>query len=141
MERLGRYEILEELGRGAMGRVYRARDPQIDRVVALKTVTLADIDPAMEGGFRQRFFREAKAAGRLSHAGIVTIFDAGEDPESKTPFIVMEYIEGTTLEVLGRERRLPRQRRSSSSSRWPRPSTTPIGKASSTATSSRPTSS
>ena len=109
MERLGRYEILEELGRGAMGRVYRARDPQIDRVVALKTVTLADIDPAMEGGFRQRFFREAKAAGRLSHAGIVTIFDAGEDPESKTPFIVMEYIEGTTLEVLGREKRLPRQ--------------------------------
>jgi len=109
MEHLGRYEILEELGRGAMGRVYRARDPQIDRVVALKTVTLADIDPALEDDFRQRFFREAKAAGRLSHSGIVTIFDAGEDPESKTPFIVMEYIEGTTLELLGQEKRLPRQ--------------------------------
>lgn len=110
MERLGRYEVLEELGHGAMGRVYRGRAPQIDRIVALKTIDIAALDPAVEEEFRQRFFREAQAAGRLSHPGIVTIYDAGEDPASQTPFIVMENIEGQTLEELGRGERLPRER-------------------------------
>ena len=107
MERLGRYEIIAELGRGAMGTVYRARDPKIDRIVALKTITVAGIAPADEEEYRQRFFREAQAAGKLSHGGLVTIFDVGEDEKSKTPFIVMEFIEGKTLEELGRGERLP----------------------------------
>jgi len=107
MERLGRYEIIAELGRGAMGTVYRARDPKIDRIVALKTITVAGIGPADEEEYRQRFFREAQAAGKLSHGGLVTIFDVGEDEKSKTPFIVMEFIEGKTLEELGRGERLP----------------------------------
>jgi serine/threonine-protein kinase len=107
MERLGRYEIIAELGHGAMGTVYRARDPKIDRVVALKTITVAGISPADEEEYRQRFFREAQAAGKLSHGGLVTIFDVGEDEKSKTPFIVMEFIEGKTLEELGRGERLP----------------------------------
>jgi len=107
MERLGRYEIIAELGRGAMGTVYRARDPKIDRIVALKTITVAGVRPADEEEYRQRFFREAQAAGKLSHSGLVTIFDVGEDEKSKTPFIVMEFIEGKTLEELGRGERLP----------------------------------
>lgn len=107
MQKLGRYEILDELGRGAMGHVFRARDPEIDRVVALKTFALGGIDDELEAEFRQRFFREAKAAGKLLHPGIVTIFDVGEDAETKTPFIVMEYIEGRSLEAMGRQRRVP----------------------------------
>lgn len=109
MKKLGRYEIIEELGRGAMGRVYRARDPQIDRVVALKTFTLTEIDESIDNDFRERFFREAKAAGKLLHPGIVTIFDVGEDPDTKTPFIVMELIEGRSLEEIGRENRPSRE--------------------------------
>ncbi len=107
MESLGRYQIQQELGRGAMGTVYRAYDPKIDRVVALKTITLSGIDAAGEADFRRRFVREAQAAGKLSHGGIVTIYDVGEDEKTRTPFIVMEYIEGTTMEELGRGERLP----------------------------------
>ncbi len=109
MERLGRYEIEAEIGRGAMGRVYRARDPQIDRVVAVKTVTLGGIEPTLEEDFRQRFFREARAAGRLAHGNIVAVYDAGEDAETRNPYIVMEYVEGTGLEKLGREKKLGRE--------------------------------
>ncbi len=109
MERLGRYEIEAEIGRGAMGRVYRARDPQIDRVVAVKTVTLGGIEPTLEEDFRQRFFREARAAGRLAHGNIVAVYDAGEDAETRNPYIVMEYVEGTGLEKLGREKKLARE--------------------------------
>src|SRR5574341_282797 len=89
MKRLGRYEILEELGHGAMGTVYRARDPKIDRIVALKTITVVGISGAEEEEYRQRFFREAQAAGKLSHGGLVTIYDVGEDEGTRTPFIVM----------------------------------------------------
>ena len=73
MDRLGRYEILEELGRGAMGQVFRGRDPQIDRMVAIKTINVAALDPAIIDEFRQRFIREAQAAGKLSHPGIVAV--------------------------------------------------------------------
>lgn len=100
MERVGRYEILEELGHGAMGRVYRARDPKINRIVALKTISIVASTPAEEEEFRERFFREAQAAGALSHPGIVTIFDVGEDEASNTPYTVMEFIEGKTLAEL-----------------------------------------
>jgi serine/threonine-protein kinase len=107
MERLGRYDIQSKLGQGAMGTVYRAHDPRIDRVVALKTITIAGLSGAAEEEFRKRFFREAQAAGKLSHPGIVTIHDVGEDDTTKTPFIVMEFIEGVTLDALGGAERLP----------------------------------
>jgi serine/threonine protein kinase len=94
---IGRYEILGEIGRGAMGVVYKARDPQIDRTVAIKTISLFDLEPADDQEFRERFQQEARTAGRLSHPGIVAIFDVGSDPETNTPYIVMEYIAGSSL--------------------------------------------
>src|ERR1700731_4427157 len=99
-ERFGRYEILTELGRGAMGIVYKARDPKINRVVALKTFSLAGQPPEEELEYRERFFREAEAAGRLSHPGIVTVFDVGEEPETHCPYIVMEFVAGQSLDKL-----------------------------------------
>ena len=99
-ERFGRYEILSELGRGAMGVVYKARDPKINRVVAVKTVSLAGQTPEEESEYRERFFREAEAAGRLSHPGIVTIFDVGEELETRVPYIVMEFVGGQSLDKL-----------------------------------------
>jgi serine/threonine protein kinase len=97
-DRFGRYEILAELGRGAMGIVYKARDPKINRVVAVKTISLAGQPPQEELEYRERFFREAEAAGRLSHPGIVTIFDVGEEPETHAPYIVMEFVAGQSLD-------------------------------------------
>jgi serine/threonine-protein kinase len=97
MQQLGRYEILAELGRGAMGTVFRARDPRIDRTVAIKTIAVPRVDAKAMEDYRQRFFREARAAGRLSHPGIVTIYDVGEDEPTQTPYIVMEYVDGRTL--------------------------------------------
>ncbi|MBV8475844.1 MAG: serine/threonine protein kinase, partial [Acidobacteria bacterium] len=95
---VGRYELLDELGRGAMGVVYKARDPKIDRLVAIKTISIFAHTPEEDHGFRERLFTEAKAAGRLSHPGIVTIYDVGEDPETLNPYIVMEYVAGDSLE-------------------------------------------
>ncbi|MBI2563135.1 MAG: serine/threonine protein kinase, partial [candidate division NC10 bacterium] len=107
MERLGRYELLEELGRGAMGVVYRARDPRIDRLVAIKVIAPVEgLDPAQIQQRRERFQREARAAGRLAHPNIVTVHDVGE--EAGRAFLVMELIEGQTLaEVLRTRRPLP----------------------------------
>jgi len=99
-ERFGRYEILTELGRGAMGIVYKAWDPKINRVVAVKTFSLAGQPPEEEQEYRERFFREAEAAGRLSHPGIVTVFDVGEEPETRAPYIVMEFVAGQSLDKL-----------------------------------------
>jgi len=108
IKRLGRYEIVGELGRGAMGVVYKARDPQIDRLVALKTVSLLGLEPEQEQEFRERFCFEAKAAGRLHHPSIVTIFDVGEEPESREPYIVLEYVVGESLNrILARQKKLP----------------------------------
>jgi len=98
VQRFGRYEVLDPLGRGAMGVVYRARDPQIGRIVAIKSVSLAGQTSEMQREYRERFRREAEAAGRVSHPGIVTIFDVGEEPETHTPYIVMEYVKGKSLE-------------------------------------------
>lgn len=80
-----------------MGAVFRARDPKIDRTVAIKTIAVLQPDSSSAEQYRQRFFREAQAAGRLSHPGIVTIYDVDEDPATQTPFIVMEYADGLTL--------------------------------------------
>ena len=96
MERIGRYEIVSELGRGAMGVVYRARDPKIGREVAVKTIRLGNhADPSEIGDLRLRLFREAQSAGRLSHPGIVTIFDV--DEKDGLTFITMELVEGEQL--------------------------------------------
>ncbi len=93
--RFGKYEILEELGRGGMGIVYKARDPVIGRLVALKTLTSSlAADPDM----LKRFYREAQAAGRLQHPNIITIFDMG-DAEGR-PFIAMSFLEGESLEKM-----------------------------------------
>lgn len=100
---IGRYQIESELGRGAMGAVFRAKDPRIERTVALKTIAVLGATPDQEGDFRKRFFREAQAAGRMSHPGIVTIFDAGEDEVTHTPYIAMEYVAGKTLEHFASE--------------------------------------
>jgi len=102
---LGRYEILAELGRGAMGIVYRARDPIIDRVVALKTIDLALTGAAL-ASFEERFFQEARSAGRLNHPNIVTIYDAGK--ADGVAYIAMEFLEGTSLrEILDEQPPLP----------------------------------
>jgi len=107
-KKFGRYEILGELGRGAMGVVYKARDPQIDRLVALKTVSLRGQDPDDAAEFRQRFINEAQLAGRLHHPGIVSVFDVGEEETSGEPYIVLEYVAGQALnKVIGREKKLP----------------------------------
>ena len=95
-ERLGRYHILHELGKGAMGIVYRARDPMINREVALKAIPLAaEFEGHELEEARTKFFREAEMAGRLSHPHIVTIFDAGED--AGTAYIAMELLRGRHL--------------------------------------------
>lgn len=97
MDRIGRYRIIDELGRGAMGVVYRAEDPKIGREVAIKTLKLADKADASEiDGLRERLMREAQSAGRLSHPGIVTVYDVDED--EGVAFIAMEYVEGKTFD-------------------------------------------
>jgi predicted Ser/Thr protein kinase len=98
-KRIGRYEIEKSLGRGAMGVVYLARDPIIDRMVALKTLRV-DLDAEFAEEFRERFVREARAAGRLNHPGIVTVHDVGEDPETGLMYIAMEYVEGRDLKQI-----------------------------------------
>jgi serine/threonine protein kinase len=96
-KKLGRFEIVREIGRGAMGQVLLAHDPKIDRQVALKTLVASPAVSEEEAReTSQRFLREAQAAGRLLHPHIVTIFDVGED--AGLSFIAMEYIDGTTLE-------------------------------------------
>jgi serine/threonine-protein kinase len=92
---IGRYEIIDELGHGAMGSVFRAKDPAMDRIVALKTILTANLTGEQSGEFRQRFYREARAAGALAHPGIVPVFDVGE--HEGMPFLVMEFVNGQTL--------------------------------------------
>jgi serine/threonine protein kinase len=101
MPRIGRYEIQGEIGRGAMGVVYLATDPRLRRRVAVKTYALpGGISSDRVREFRARFLREAQAAASLSHPGIVTIFDAGEDPALGLPFIAMEFVQGCSLKQL-----------------------------------------
>lgn len=95
--KLGRYEIAAEIGRGAMGTVYKAHDPLIERTVALKTIRL-DLSHQARQVFEERFYREAKSAGRLNHPNIVTIYDVGETDGSA--YIAMEYLESESLDTL-----------------------------------------
>jgi serine/threonine-protein kinase len=97
---LGRYQLLAEIGRGAAGTVYQALDPDIDRLVAIKIFSALDPNSAETQSFRELFAQEARAAGRLMHPGIVAIYDRGEEPETQTPYIVMEYVAGQPLSKL-----------------------------------------
>jgi serine/threonine-protein kinase len=95
-ENIGRYEIETLIGKGAMGRVYLAHDPQIERTVAIKLLRPFDTtDPTMQEA-RERFIREAKAAAKFDHENVIRIFDYGVDA-IKGPYIVMEYIRGKDL--------------------------------------------
>jgi len=100
---LGRYKILGELGRGAMGTVYRALDPLIEREVAIKTLH-PNLPEEVMTEVRERFLREAKSAGRLNHPNIVTVYDVGE--QDGTAYIAMEFLEGRSLQRIMREERL-----------------------------------
>jgi eukaryotic-like serine/threonine-protein kinase len=97
LEELSRYKISGKLGEGAMGVVYRALDPLLERVVAVKTIKL-DCSPSEEEDFERRFFREAKSAARLNHPNIVTVFDAGKSGD--IAYIAMEFLEGRDLRQL-----------------------------------------
>ncbi len=93
---IGRYEILKTLGKGAMGVVYKARDPLLDRIVAVKTImSPAGAGKRVRSAYVQRFQREAKAAAKMQHPSIVTIFDVGV--EAGAPFMVLEYLPGESL--------------------------------------------
>ncbi|MFC2163534.1 protein kinase [Acidobacteriota bacterium] len=109
MEKLGKYTILEELGKGAMGVVYKALDPDINRQVAIKLIR---IDRISEGGdiedMARRFIREAQSAGKLEHPNIITIYEVGR--ENNQTYIVMQYVEGDSLkEIISSSQKLSLQ--------------------------------
>lgn len=94
---LGRYEVLEEIGRGSLGRVYKGRDPRIQRLVALKVLEWEEeLAPEEQAELTQLFLKEVELAGRLNHPSIVVIFDAGE--ELGLPYLAMEFLEGMPLD-------------------------------------------
>jgi CHASE2 domain-containing sensor protein/tRNA A-37 threonylcarbamoyl transferase component Bud32 len=93
---VGRYEILEELGQGAMGIVYKAKDPKINRLLAIKTIRFSDEFEAEKiREIKERFMREAEIAGKLAHPSIVAVYDVGEDYE--LTYMAMEFLEGESL--------------------------------------------
>src|SRR6266852_1421752 len=102
-EKIGKYQVLERIGRGGMGMIFKAHDPVLNRAVALKVIS-TEIEVTDE--LRARFFREAQACARLSHPNIVTVFDMGEDDGRF--FIVMEFLEGEELRrVITQRKPLP----------------------------------
>ncbi|MCM2287629.1 MAG: serine/threonine protein kinase [Sulfuritalea sp.] len=104
-QQIGRYEVLSLLGRGAMGVVYKAADPVLNRIVAVKTINLS-LDPDLRGEYEARFQQEAKAAGSLSHPAIVTIYDLGKTGD--LAYIAMEFLDGQELhDLISGEQRLP----------------------------------
>ncbi len=100
---LGRYEILEELGRGEMGVVYKAYDPLIDRFVAIKTIDLQKLNEKEKDEYKARFYLEAKAAGRLNHPNIITVHDLGR--KGDVAYIAMELMEKLDLQSIIEEQR------------------------------------
>lgn len=100
ISQLGRYEVISELGQGAMGVVYKARDPLIDRQVAIKTINLSLAGDEIEE-YEGRFYQEAKAAGRLNHPNIVTIYDVGKSGD--IAYIAMEFLQGRELRDIMRD--------------------------------------
>lgn len=101
--RVGRYEILEIIGSGAHGRVARAHDPLIGRLVAIKLFPRE----LGSGEARQRFIQEARVVGQLSHPSIITLHDMGIEEATQTPYLVMEYLEGQPLDRLLEKRSIP----------------------------------
>jgi len=99
-KKIGKYEILDVLGKGGMGIVYKAIDPGIERLVAIKMITGNYADDA---GFLKRFYREAQSTGKLQHPNIVIVHDLGD--HEGTPFLVMELLEGETVDVIIKEKR------------------------------------
>src|SRR5882672_9853953 len=96
---IGRYQVLESIGYGAMGAVYKAFDPLIKRTLAIKTIRL-DIprQSPQYKSFIERFYHEARISGTLAHPNIVTLFDIGE--EGGVPYLAMEFVEGETIAAL-----------------------------------------
>ena len=104
-QRLGRYVIERKLGRGAMGAVYLARDPRINRAVALKVIPIEkEFEDEELKEARLRFFREAESAGRLTHPNIITVYDCGED--KRLAYIAMEYLQGISLTLFTNPKKL-----------------------------------
>lgn len=104
LTQFGRYKVMELIGRGGMGTVYKGLDPILDRLVALKTIRLDFATSAEEiSELKERLVREAKAAGKLSHPNIVTIYDVGE--QEGVQYIAMEYLSGYTLESFIRKKK------------------------------------
>jgi len=91
----GKYQVLYKIGQGAMGAVFKAYDPSIDRVVAIKTISPGVLLMDETGEFKERFLREVRATGKINHPNIISIFDSGE--LDGTPFFVMEFVDGKEL--------------------------------------------
>ena len=105
LPKLGRYEILEQIGRGAMGIVYKGKDPILNRLTAIKTIRFSDeFDEDKVDTIKTSFYREAEVVAKLSHPNIVTIFDVGEDLDLS--FLAMEYLQGESLEKYTSKRNL-----------------------------------
>ena len=99
MEKIGKYKVLGLLGKGGMGIVYKALDPDIERDVAIKTIRFDNFqEGTQKDDLMARFIREARAAGKLNHPNIVTVYDVGR--EEDLTYIVMQYIEGQSLQAL-----------------------------------------
>ena len=94
-EKIGRYRIIEQIGKGAMAIVYKAHDPQINRLLAIKILRK---ERCLDNDYRKRFLRESRAAGNLSHPNIVTVYDIGE--YQNQPYIAMELLPGTPLDTI-----------------------------------------
>ena len=103
---LGRYEILSQIGKGAMGVVYKGRDPKLQRLTAIKTIRFGDdFDEDQVDEIKKQFYREAELVAKLSHPNIVSIYDVGEDLDLS--YLAMEYLDGVSLErYTGKEKRL-----------------------------------
>ena len=95
MDKLGRYDLIRVLGKGAMGLVYEARDPNLDRRVAIKTIKVENLPPAAVADYEARFRTEARSAARLQHPNIVSVYDS--ERHDDTAYLVMEYVEGQDL--------------------------------------------
>jgi len=95
------YEIIKQIGAGGMGAIYLARDPRLDRLVAIKKLRIqTNIEEDVRKEVLQRFYREARTIANISHPNIVTIYELGEDKETKECFMVMEYLDGKTVETM-----------------------------------------
>lgn len=126
---LGRYRLLERIGAGGMGEVWKAHDANLDREVAIKVLMGGALEDTTT---RERFRREAHVLSRLSHPGVATIFDF--DTQDGTDFLVMEYVPGGTLQARLAAGRCPSTNRCGSARPWPRRCTTRTSAASCTAT-------